>query len=509
MLLGANYLYLRFPGEGTSGEMGRSLSAQIHAVTRALVASELPGLLDVVPGYDTLLVEFDPGLIDADTLRGLVDASRDDGGPLSGARAVTLDTVYDGPDLEEVAQRAGLSVAEVIRRHADIDYFVYALGFTPGFPFMGDVDPAIRTPRRDEPRKHVPAGSVGIADAQTGVYPSASPGGWRLLGRTASLMYDPRRDAPFLLEPGDTVRFKSVETAAPVGEPSPIELLPEEPRAPTFLVRAGGLLDLVLDAGRPLVGRYGLARGGPLDKVSARIANALVGNPADAPLLEMSVLGPTLEALRDVVIAFTGGGVAPRLDGAPLPPYLSALVRKGARLQFLPGGSGRSGYLALAGGIEAASFMGSACVDMRGMIGRPLREGDVIGTARDVRPRRPFAFSPYRRAEQTLRVRLLPGPQFDPDSMQALTERPLRIESADRMGIRLSPTSALGTGIRSEGNPLGAVQLTSDGHPLVLLNDRGTMGGYTKPALVDPRDLPKLVQARDGAWVSFLAATRQ
>lgn len=91
--------------------------------------------------------------------------------------------------------------------------------------------------------------------------------------------------------------------------------------------------------------------------------------------------------------------------------------------------------------------------------------------------------------------------------MRALTERPLRIESSDRMGIRLSPTTARGTGIRSEGNPLGAVQLTSDGHPIVLLNDRGTMGGYTKPAVVHPNDLPKLVQARDGAWVKFVRSS--
>lgn len=461
----------------------------------------------MVPGYDTLLVEFDPSLIGAAAVRRAVAASRDGTSGEGTARTVRLDTVYDGPDLDEVARRAGLSVPEVVRRHAARDYFVYAVGFTPGFPFMGDVDPTIRTPRLDEPRKRVPAGSVGIADAQTGVYPMASPGGWRLVGRTASQIYDPRRQEPFLLEPGDTVRFVPVETAPGTEEARPIELLSEEPRAPAFVVHEPGLLDLVLDAGRPMVGRYGLARSGPLDRVVARLANALVGNAPGTPLLEMSVLGPALEAQRDVIVAFAGGGVEPRLDGAAVQPYRSVLVRRGSQLEFPPAGAGRSGYLALAGGIEAESFMGSVCVDMRGKVGRPLREGDVIGTAHAATPRHGFAFSPYRRHERTLRIRLVPGPQFDAGSMRALTERPLRIESSDRMGIRLSPTTARGTGIRSEGNPLGAVQLTSDGHPIVLLNDRGTMGGYTKPAIVHPNDLPRLVQARDGAWVKFVRSS--
>ncbi|MBX3143788.1 MAG: carboxyltransferase domain-containing protein, partial [Trueperaceae bacterium] len=131
-VLGGRYLYLRFPGE-----VGRSLSGEIHAVARGLVSSGTPGLLDVVPGYDTLLVEFDPSLIGAAAVRRAVAASRDGTSGEGTARTVRLDTVYDGPDLDEVARRAGLSVPEVVRRHAARDYFVYAVGFTPGFPFMG------------------------------------------------------------------------------------------------------------------------------------------------------------------------------------------------------------------------------------------------------------------------------------------------------------------------------------------------------------------------------------
>lgn len=497
---GSGHVYVRMPGEA-----GRSSSARIHQVVRGLVAARSPDLLDVIPGYDNLLVEFDPRRTSAAAVRKRVGEMLQAPGDLASAtRTVELDTVYDGPDLEDVARPAGLAVEDVVRRHAAVAYFVYAIGFTPGFAFLGDVDPAIRMPRLEKPRKHVPAGSVAIADAQSGVYPTVSPGGWRLLGRTGSSLYDPGRDPAFLLEPGDTVRFVPKTAVPPAASPRPLELLPAEPRLPTFLVRERGLLDLVLDSGRLMAGRFGLARSGPLDAVSARIANALVGNPADAPLLEINLLGPKLEALRDVVVAFTGLGVDPQLGGQPLQPYASTLVPRGSVLSFRPSGFGRSGYLAVAGGLEVSQFMGSAAVDIRGSLGRPLWEGDLLGAAEDVTPRQGFSLTPHRLGDVGP-VRLLPGPQYDRGLMRALTERPLRVEHVDRMGMRLSRTSAQGAGIRSEGNPLGAVQLTSDGHPMVLLNDRGTMGGYTKPAIVDSRDLPRLVQARDGTWVRFVA----
>src|SRR5690606_38446593 len=114
---------------------------------------------------------------------------------------------------------------DVIGLHSGAEYHVYAVGFTPGFPFMGDVDPRIRAPRLDEPRRSVPAGSVGIADGQTGVYPLTSPGGWRLLGRATENVYDPQRERPFLLEPGDRVRFVPTAGATTPAPPEPVGLL--------------------------------------------------------------------------------------------------------------------------------------------------------------------------------------------------------------------------------------------------------------------------------------------
>ena len=113
----------------------------------------------------------------------------------------------DGPDLADVAAHCGLSADEVVQRHTQAEYVVYFIGFQPGFAYLGGLDDALHTPRRAEPRVAVPAGSVGIGGAQTGIYPLATPGGWQLIGRTALRLFDPQAEPPTLLAPGDRVRF--------------------------------------------------------------------------------------------------------------------------------------------------------------------------------------------------------------------------------------------------------------------------------------------------------------
>lgn len=172
-----------------------------------------PGVRDVAPGYCTVGVHFDPLQTD---LRGLETAIASDTTgvdgiqPLPAGTPIEIGVHYggeDGPDLDAVASRAGCSPARVIDLHASQTYRVYMLGFVPGFAYMGRVAPLIAAPRHRVPRERVPAGSVGIAGQQTGVYPVASPGGWQLIGRTSSVMFDAGRAKPSLLTPGDLVRF--------------------------------------------------------------------------------------------------------------------------------------------------------------------------------------------------------------------------------------------------------------------------------------------------------------
>ena len=168
------------------------------------------GVRDVAPGYSTLGIHYDPLQTDLAALEAAIETEF--------AALATLDAVadravieipvtYDGPDLDAVATHAGCSTADVIARHSGRTYRVYMLGFVPGFAYMGRVDPSIAAPRHRIPRERVPAGSVGIAGLQTGVYPVDSPGGWQLLGRTDTVMFDANRDRPSLLAAGDLVRF--------------------------------------------------------------------------------------------------------------------------------------------------------------------------------------------------------------------------------------------------------------------------------------------------------------
>ena len=127
-------------------------------------------------------------------------------------RIPTLYGGEHGPDIDFVADHAGLSVQEVVSLHSGRDYPVYMLGFSPGFPYLGDMSEKLATPRLETPRTVTPAGSVGIAESQTGIYPLASPGGWRIIGRTPVRMFDPEREPPSALRPGDLVRFEPLES---------------------------------------------------------------------------------------------------------------------------------------------------------------------------------------------------------------------------------------------------------------------------------------------------------
>ena len=168
---------------------------------------------DIVPSYCSVGIHFDPLLTDLAALERVVEeeANRPSGeGDIADRPAIEIAVDYgeaDGPDLDAVAEWASCTPAEVIERHAERTYRVYMLGFVPGFAYLGRVDSRIAVPRKRVPRDRVPAGSVGIAGEQTGVYPIVTPGGWHLIGRTRATMFDPARTPASLLRPGDLVRF--------------------------------------------------------------------------------------------------------------------------------------------------------------------------------------------------------------------------------------------------------------------------------------------------------------
>ena len=191
------------------------------AIQRA--RADHPGLGRPVPAHASVLVPFDPLALDRDAAAELVRELASDpqgGADARGAgeceapqRTVEIQVRYggaDGPDLDVVAEAAGLSPAAVIDLHAAADHRVLFLGFAPGFAYLGGLPAALVVPRRTSPRERVPAGSVGIAGGNTGIYPRAMPGGWQLIGRTEAVVFDPNRPEPALLRPGTSVRFVPV-----------------------------------------------------------------------------------------------------------------------------------------------------------------------------------------------------------------------------------------------------------------------------------------------------------
>jgi KipI family sensor histidine kinase inhibitor len=192
-------------------ELDQRIDPEIAARAVALAdAWEELGHGPAVPTYASVLLRFDPiALAPAEAERaaeGLM-SSAPRAPRLETGRVHEVPTVYDGPDLEETARLSGLTVPGLVRAHTRREHLAFFVGFMPGFAYLGTIDPSIVAPRLASPRARVPAGSVAVADGQTAIYPIDSPGGWRLIGRTDLVVFDPTRDPPALIRPGDLVRF--------------------------------------------------------------------------------------------------------------------------------------------------------------------------------------------------------------------------------------------------------------------------------------------------------------
>jgi KipI family sensor histidine kinase inhibitor len=185
------------------------LNQRVHALAAQLGLNPLEGVTETVPGYASLVVHYDPLVRSQAEITDWLSAQLDSNteAALRPPRRIEIPVIYNGPDLAFVAEHCHLKVGDVIRIHSETEYTVYMMGFMPGFPYLGKLPESLVTPRLATPRSHVPAGSVAIAAGQTGIYPVDSPGGWQLIGHTFLALYDVRREPPFLLAPGDRVRF--------------------------------------------------------------------------------------------------------------------------------------------------------------------------------------------------------------------------------------------------------------------------------------------------------------
>jgi antagonist of KipI len=522
---------MRFWALGDSAvvvELGDSIGGETLQRVRTFAAkvtgANLPGIVDVVPAFTTVAVFYDPLKFAAETesahtvfCRQLFALAAADGSPAerAGGNEVTIPVCYggeEGPDLAAVAAHAGISLAGVIQLHSAPRYLVHAIGFAPGFPYLGGLPEKLRMPRLDTPRTTVPAGSVGIGGAQTGVYPLATPGGWHLIGRTSRRLFDPTRAEPSLLRVGDRVRFQPVANGKS-SSPFPAEkrqgqLSEDADPSPGINVVRAGMLTTFQDLGRRGHRGSGVPLGGAADALALRVANWLVDNHENAAALECTLIGPELEFPFDAVVALAGASFP------GLPPWQPVRVPAGTRLKLGTATSGCRGYLAIAGGFKVRPVLGSASTYLRGAFGgfegRALREGDVLRVAQASRRlegnwRIDQRVLPNYSAVPTVRV--VRGAHAEEFSDALYTTEFKVTPQSDRMGLRLLGEPALARTVSRElistAVAPGTIQIPPDGQPIVLLADAQTIGGYPQAAHVIGLDLPLVAQLRPGDHVRF------
>lgn len=500
--------------------------AQTLALLASLQAEPIAGIEELVPAARTLLVRYRPMAVSHAELVERI-GRRSLTAPVERARTrVEIPVDYQGEDLDEVARLLGLSREEVIRRHTGSDYTVAFTGFAPGFAYLSGGDPSLNVPRRATPRTRIPAGAVGLAGQFSGVYPQASPGGWQIIGVTATPMWDLGREVPALLQPGFRVRFVDVAVrrapaspAAPAPRAAPPAVVAVDGAA--LEIRSTGLQALFQDAGRHGQAGQGVSASGAMDRGALRAANRLVGNDGDAACVEIVYGGFQLVCRGEAVVALTGADTPIQLDTASgarwaVPGYEAIALSDGDSLTLGEPRAGIRTYLAVRGGFAVAPVLGSCSTDTLAHVGPPpIAAGDVL----PVRPvlrgavvglhEQPAADLPT--VSETVTLDVVMGPRtdwFTPEAVERLASQCWTVTpQSNRVGLRLAGeqplTRANPAELPSEGTALGAIQVPPSGQPVLFLADHPLTGGYPVIGAVATHHLDRAGQIPIGARVRF------
>ncbi|MCH8562698.1 carboxyltransferase domain-containing protein [Nesterenkonia sp. YGD6] len=555
---------------------------QVLACHQQLRRDPLPGQVEAVAAARTILLRFTarPALLQARTrLPGL------ELGEFSAAdsRHVELEVIYDGEDLDGLAANQQMSVEALINWHSEQSWTGAFGGFAPGFtycvpsPAPGEAalgDPGrpgpLDVPRRSSPRTAVPAGAVALAGEFSAVYPRVSPGGWQLIGHTPATLWDLSREAhgesPALVSPGDSVRYKPVRarsvttTSARQPEEAPQPETgswssrgsePEDEAALTVL--DAGLQTLIQDLGRSGLSDLGVSRAGVADEAAARQVNRLLGNGAQAAVLEALHGGLTLQAESTVVLAVAGAQVPLTVtgpDGSSRRAVLRApfALAAGETLTLGAPERGLRSVVGLRGGIAATPVLGSVSADtMSGLGPGPLAAGDRLraagaATGAVSAPQLDPSSAETPTAETPTALRFTYGPRADwfsaEEAARLADQHWIVSQSSNRIGIRLEvpertevartsdaargadakttdakttdaeaprPLRRLKEGeLPSEGVVRGSLQMPPAGTPVLFLNDHPVTGGYPVIGVVIDEDLPLAAQLAPGDQITLV-----
>lgn len=544
----------------------------VLALTSQLAAAEHAGdidVIDVVAAATTVLIVAGSASAVARAAAYVRSLHLEDAAHTPG-RLVRIPTVYDGADLDEIGMLLRLSPEAVVAAHSDAVWDAAFGGFAPGFTYLTH-DAAPSVPRRTSPRTAVPAGSVALAGTYSAVYPGESPGGWQLLGHTDELMWDLSRENPALVQPGDRVQFVPVRESTELsGDASPSAKWGvrqgEEGSDPAHVNICGGgetggdatapaeaglvvvrpgMQTTFQDLGRPGLAALGVSPAGALDRGALRRANRIVGNEPGSAALEVLLGGLELRAASDQVLAVTGARVPLRITTAPAAEPVAAkpaegdpasqesdralevAVREaplntpfallaGETLSLGIATEGLRAYVAVRGGLDAPTVLGSASTDSLSGIGpAPLAEGQAL-PIRPVRGAHVVGFPEIPRPlpGKVTELRVLTGPRVDwftEASARAFFEQEWTVTpQSNRVGLRLdgAPLERSREGeLVSEGTARGSVQVPASGLPVLFLADAPVTGGYPVIGVVVSSDLDLAAQLPPGATVRFVPLT--
>jgi KipI family sensor histidine kinase inhibitor len=495
---------------------------EAQRLARELLRRPLGGQEGVVQGEASVLVVFTDARSAREAQSPLREWTAAELAPET-AREVRIDVIYDGPDLDTAGELTGLGRSGVARLHAETRWTVAFMGFSPGFAYLVAPHDQLRVARRTEPRTRVPAGSVALGGAYSAVYPRESPGGWQLIGRSPTVMWNVSNDPPATLSAGDQVRFTPVrETVSLTASPAVIAATAAAPDGPALMIERPGFYATIQDAGRRGLGHLGVGRSGALDADSLAEANWLVGNPAGAAGIEIAPGGFAGRAIGDLVVAVTGarvplavGELSSDEEQRPAPFRTPFLLRAGERLSFGLPHAGFRCYLAVRGGVAVAPVLGSRSTDTLSSLGPlPLRGGMVIpvGAEQIGEVWYPDGPSAEPATPQPVVLPAILGPRddlFSPAAVERFFASTWTVGTeADRVGLRLSGSAgplpvADVAELPSEGMATGSIQIPPSGNPILFLNDHPVTGGYPVIGVVETDALRLAGQLAPGDRIVF------
>ncbi len=511
---------------------------QALALYRQLLQSPIAGVQELVPAARTVLVGYQPGLLHAAAVEAAVRqrwalAASSTAAPAQAPRTVEIPVDYSGPDLPDVAELLGISVAQVIERHTGQPWQAAFAGFAPGFVYLTGGHPCFDLPRRTTPRTQVPAGSVALGGRFSAVYPNASPGGWQLLGTTALAMWDLSRPEPACVQPGMMVQFSALGNKKTIVIPAEISIKNSKKKPENINnnveiaieILDAGLQTLVQDQGRLGQSGQGIAPSGALDQGAMRQANRLVGNPIHTPVLESVLGGLHLRSRGRTTLGVAGAqGTLHVLDaqGQPLQQLSSpatVALNDGQSLRIAPPQAGVRVYVAVRGGWQLAPVLGSCATDTLAQIGPPPVQAGAVLAVGSVPPQHvqavqtidPAAVPALPRAGDAVVLDITWGPRsdwFHADALALLTGQSWQVTPrSNRIGMRLAGAQPLQRvrhdELPSEGTVNGAIQVPISGQPVLFLADHPLTGGYPVMAAVASHHLDLAAQIPVGCTIRF------